>query len=83
MDDFELRERPDFFLEAPANDLDFCIGSIPKTTREYLYEHGMLHLSFDVLETRWKWRKDVFPDIREHSDFFENLPAMRSATEFY
>jgi hypothetical protein len=70
-------------FESPANNLEFFIESIPRATRDYLSEHGMLHFSFDELEARWQSRREFTPAIREHSSFFDGLPAMRKAAEFY
>lgn len=43
----------------------------------------MLHFSFDELEARWQSRREFTTAIREHSSFFDGLPAMRKAAEFY
>lgn len=83
MEDFDLRDRPDVVFVKPANDLLFFMSSIPDTTQAYLREKEMLHLSLDELAKRWKWTRDISPAMREHSGFFESIPAMQRAAGFY
>lgn len=84
MKEFEPFEdtKSDARFEKPADDIAEYESIFPEAC-VFLRDHGMERLSFDELLYRWKWKKDILPAMREQSAFFEAIPAMRRATEFY
>lgn len=82
MDDFELRRRPDFSFESPANDLQKYLHLLSPDFIAFLTNRGWIHLSFEELHTRYKYHT-FDTSVRKFDTAFAKIERLNELDDIY